>query len=351
MSMIEHLESRVLYTNPVPHVRSRHGFFPGLVELPSGDLLALLVITEAFEAANGTTWVARSADRGSSWTVESPLYDKRSLDMETTDSFKPTVLRNGTLVATGYRFFRHDPEQGIGIAETGGILPGDDIVAFSSDEGRSWTTPRIIPRSRPELSEISGPSVELQSGELLAVAGLYPLPDGTHPSGMQGPNIIAYEPRVCQMEDGRVVAILWAYDPAAGEHHTNRVVVSHDDGHTWSAPIDTGHRGQASNVMALGGNLLATIHAHRAEDPGVYFRIIDFSGDRWRPVAEAVIYGSGSRPQTQLGQGSAEMFTSLRFGQPSLLRLSDGQLVAYHWAVEDGQGKIRFHRLRLKLPA
>ena len=370
MAIIEYLEGGILYENPKPHVHSRHGCFPGVVQLPSGDLLALLVIAEAFEAPNGTTHVARSGDLGRTWQWEGPLYDKSILGFETTDTFKPTVLSNGTLIAAGYRFYRHDLEQGIGIPETGGILPGDCVVAFSGNEGRTWSVPEVILRSRPELLETSGPCLELRSGDIVEVAALFPMPDGTHPSGRLGVvlrswdkaktwddrtvfyrsekgNIIPYEPRVTQMEDGRLVVMVWAYDADAGAHHPNQVVVSHDDGRTWSGPIDTGHMGQASNLMSLGGDLLATIHAHRGSDPGVYVRVVDFRGDRWNPLEEAVIYGAGSRRQTRAGQAPSEMFTSLRFGQPSLLRLSSGEFLAYHWVIEDGQGKIRLHRLRL----
>jgi hypothetical protein len=45
-----------------------------------------------------------------------------------------------------------------------------------------------------------------------------------------------------------------------------------------------------------------------------------------------------------------EMFSSLRFGQPSLLRLSNRDVLATHWCIEDGQGKIRTHRLRITTP-
>jgi hypothetical protein len=43
----------------------------------------------------------------------------------------------------------------------------------------------------------------------------------------------------------------------------------------------------------------------------------------------------------------ATMGQDLKFGQASLLRLDDGDLLATHWAVEDGQGKILTHRLRV----
>ena len=64
--MIELLETHVVYDNPKPMLRSRHGYFPGMVQLPSGELLALLVIGEAFESVDLTTHVARSTDRGRS---------------------------------------------------------------------------------------------------------------------------------------------------------------------------------------------------------------------------------------------------------------------------------------------
>jgi sialidase-1 len=370
MPSIQYLEPHVVYENPKPHVHSRHGCFPGLAQLPSGELIALFVIGEAFESPDGTTWVSRSGDEGRTWHVQGRLYDKRVVGFETTDSFKPTVLRAGVLVATGYRFHRHDPESPIAIPETGGVLHGDDIISFSGDEGHSWSVPEIIPRTHPELLELSGPCIELRSGDLVGVAAPYRMPDGSNPSGQigvmmrspdkgrtwddrtvyfqsPGQNITPFEARICEMQDGRLVAIVWAYDSVAEKHLPNHVVVSHDDGHTWSAPIDTGHMGQASNLLWLGDDLLLTIHAHRASDPGIYVRLVDFAGDRWRPLAETVIYGTQHRQQTREGQAMADMFKSLRFGQPSVLRLASGDFLAAHWSIEEGQGRIRAHRLRL----
>jgi sialidase-1 len=163
-----------------------------------------------------------------------------------------------------------------------------------------------------------------------------------------GNPITPFEARICEMQDGRLVALVWAYDSAADRHLPNHVTVSHDEGYTWSGPVSTGHMGQASNLLWLGGDLLLTIHAHRGAEIGIYVRLIDFAGDRWKPLAETVIYGGGSRPQTREGQQMVEMFQSLRFGQPSLLRLNNGDILAAHWSIEDGQGRIRAHRLQLR---
>ncbi len=44
----------------------------------------------------------------------------------------------------------------------------------------------------------------------------------------------------------------------------------------------------------------------------------------------------------------ADMFEALRFGQPSLTRIDGDEFLAAHWAAEDGQGRIRAHRLRIR---
>lgn len=372
---IEYLEGGVLYENPRPHVRSRHAYFPGLASLLNGELLALFVIAEAFEAADAATWAARSSDQGRTWNLEGPVVAaggrRTGTGLPTSDYLKPTALRDGTIAAIGYRFHRPDPEQGISIATTGGVLPGDDIICFSKDRGLSWTEPAVIPRTRPELLEISGPCLELRSGDLVAAAAPYRMPDGANPSGQAGfllrsldngktwtddevffrspaGNLTPYESRLCEMQDGRLVAIVWAYDTAADRHHPNHITVSQDNGHSWSLPIDTGCRGQSSNLLWLGGDMLLTIHSHRGADSRIAVRVVDFRRDRWQPVEEIAIYGVGSPTQTTPGQGVAEMFAALRFGQPSLVRLTDDEFLAVHWAIEDGQGKIRTHRLRVR---
>lgn len=368
--MIEHVESHVIFDNPKPMLRSRHGYFPGVVELPTGELLALLVIGEAFESVDLATHVVRSGDLGRTWELQGPLYDKAGDARATSDFLKPILLRDGTLLALGYRFHRDDPEQPIAIEATDGALPGDDVVSFSSDDGRTWTVPREISRSTPELLELPSRGLQLESGDIVATAGLFKMPDGTNPSGQFGPlvrstdngltwddrvryfdtpdhTVAAYESHLCEMQPGRVVAICWAYEIETGRYLNNQVTVSHDAGRTWSAPIDTGHKAESSNLLYLGGERLLSIHSQRGADVGLYVRLTDFSGDRWTPIEERVIWGASVGRQTRDGQTFHEFAGSIRFGQGSLLRLRNGDILATHWCVVDGQGKIITHRLRV----
>ena len=370
MAFLEIIDRHIVYANPAPQNRSRHGYFPGLVKLPSGDLLAMFMLGEAMEAANVTTVVSRSGDQGRTWSLEGPIHQKDAEHIHDCDSLKPTLLKDGTLIATGYRFHRTDPDQTLTNPETDGVCAGENIVSFSRDEGHTWSHPQVIPATRPELIEESGPSIQLARGTILAVGSLFPMWDGTNPSGALGVllqkeagsetwddkttffddptgQFAPSEARLCEIQPDRVVALFWMLDHVQGKNVPNHVAVSHDGGRTWSEAMDTGVQGQASNLMHWKDELLLTIHCHRVgKDIGLYVRLVDFAEDRWRTIEESLIWDNA--PSRKVA-AYATMGQDLKFGQPSLLRLDNGDILATHWAIEDGQGKILTHRLRVKI--
>ena len=369
MPSIEVISRHVVYENPEPQLRARHAYFPGLVSLPSGDLLALFVLGEAMNATNATTMVSRSTDGGETWNFEGPLHEKLPGQEHYSDAFKPTLLDDGTLIATGYRFHRTDPDQRLANAQTDGLRDGENLISFSSDEGRTWTPLEVIPRSWPELIEASGPSIQLHDGTLLVAGSLFPLWDGSHPSNnvavlmrsadrgktwsdetvfFRDPKgcYTAAEPRLCEMQPGRVVCLFWTMDHVNDTNLPNHIVVSHDGGHSWSEAINTGIPAQAPNLTYLGGDMLLTIHCHREGETGLLVRVVDFANDRWKTIEELDIWSKAASSQVA---NYKDMAVSLKFGQASLLPMGDDEYLATHWCIEDGQGKILTHRLRVKL--
>ena len=245
--------------------------------------------------------------------IEHGRYRKGDADRYHPDYLKPTLLNDGRLMALEYRFHRTDPDQTIVDLdpEIDGIRDGDNLVSFSEDEGHTWSHPRIIPREHPELIEQSGPAIQLRNGVLLGAGSLFPRWDGSNPSGCIGALLrsedngqtwddrthffedpaqryVPAEPRLCEMQDDRIVSLNWMLDHVSGTNLTNHITVSHDGGVLWSTPIDTGVRGQASNLMHWGDDILLTIHCHREGE--------------------------------------------------DILRLDDGDILAAHWAIEEGQG-------------
>ena len=149
------------------------------------------------------------------------------------------------------------------------------------------------------------------------------------------------------MQPGRLVSITWAFDIEANKHLSNHITISHDYGKTWSKPIDTGIMAQASNLMWLGDEKLLTIHSHRAGEVGLYVRLVDLKGDKWKVLEEEVIWGKVESQDTS--RDIIKQFAALKFGQGSLLKLKNGDILATHWGVEDSLYKIKTHRLKLNI--
>ena len=370
-TQIEHVQGHVVYDNPKPLLRSRHAYFPAVVQLPSGELLAMFALGEAFESTDQTTYVSRSADRGQTWQLQGPMFDKSADPFPISDYMKPLVLADGSMMALGYRFYRHDPQMTISIEATQGILAGDDVVSFSNDNGRTWTAAQVIERASSEVLEVPHIPIQLHNGDIVASAGLFKSPEGELPRGQFGVllrsedggrtwdestrffdtpdhSISAYESNVVEMQDGRLVTVSWALDVVGQRDLANQVTVSHDNGYTWSQPIDTGHMAQSSSLIYLGGERLMSIHSHRGQDaPGLVVRVVDFTDDKWNIIAKKNIWGSSIGKQVDDGQTFFDMMRVIRFGQPSLHKLEGGEVLAFHWAQVNGQGMILSHRLRL----
>ena len=111
-----------------------------------------------------------------------------------------------------------------------------------------------------------------------------------------------------------------------------------------SIPV-TGPSRRTCYIWAGSGSSASTASAGRTS--GSTSGSTDFSGDRWTPIEERVIWGASVGRQTRDGQTFHEFAGSIRFGQGSLLRLHNGDILATHWCVIDGQGKVLAHRLRL----
>ena len=289
------------------------------------------------------------------------------INCKVSETMKPTLLKNGQLIAIGYRYDRSNPDLPIGNPETGGLLPGKDVVSFSIDSGLTWSIPAVIETGCLELLEVSGPCLELESGELLALGTPFKCWDGSNPTGqcgfllrskdggkiwdcstkffdLQG-LVTPWESRLCQMPDGCFVAISWCYDLKKDQSLSNHVVFSHDNGYTWSKPLDTGIMAQASNMLAIGDNKLLAIHAHRSGQIGLAVRLVDIHDDKWMVLAEEFIWGNAKNANSS--GNIIEQFANLKFGQPSLLRLSNDEILATFWCIEDGIGKIKTIRLHL----
>lgn len=360
----------VIYENPLPQLRSRHSIFPNLCEMPDGTLLACHSISEAFESVDGTSYLSRSHDGGRTFTKPEKMFVKSPDYAVFSDTCKVTRLQDGRLAALGYAFDRTNPDLPIGNPETGGLLENIIFISFSEDNGRTWSQWQILDCSWGRHVEVSAPLTVLKSGAWVTPITGFSAWDGTKTGPTCGrilrsddggqnwsddticmvfkdPDITCYEQRLCQLDSGAVVVIGWNENTRTGERLKNHYTISYDDGRTFSKPRSTGICGQASSLCALSDEKLLALHAVRrdTQHPGIYGYIVDLSRGAWVIEEELLLWEPGM-PMVQ-NTRMAEIFSFLKFGQPSAIKLSDGNILMCHWCDEQGQCKTIATRIEL----
>lgn len=354
------LEQVTIYQNPDPLLVSRQATFPGIVQLETGDLVAIFSIGQAFDAADTRAYVSRSEDGGRTWSPPARLSEHET-SPEESESFKPLLLSDGSLLATGYAFVRPTPLTPVVDPETLELLRLRNKVSRSTDGGRTWSVPEYIDIEGEPL-ELSGPCIQLRSGRIVGATTPFHLGKTGHagwiiasddlghgwyklsefyraPEG----NISTWECRLAELSPGTIAVIFWAYDNAKGKNLNNHLVISHDGGETFEPARDTGIGGQASNLLPIGGDELLTIHAHREPPVGLVVRRVEIAGSGVRIGEELDLFNNAT-----MGSDSAnirQQFGSLKFGQPSLLRLRSGEIFAACWSFENSQHVIKGYRL------
>jgi sialidase-1 len=359
---MKRLEELTIYANPDPLLVSRQATFPGLTQLPNGEILVIFTLGQAFDAADNRAVVSRSSDNGRTWSAPVRLSSKE-LVPEESESYKPLRLRNGTLLAAGYVFVRPDPLQPVIDPKTFELLKLRNKVSFSEDDGHSWSMPQYFDVEGEPL-ELSGPCIELASGRIIAATTPFHLRKEGHAGWIiasddggksfrklseffrsPGGNVSTWETRLCELSPGRIAVMFWAYDNAGAKNLNNHLVISEDGGANFGPARDTGVHGQASSLMPLGGSKILSIHTHRENDARLVVRRVELGTGGFVVEEELDLFKDDS-----MGSSTADIkkqFASLKFGQPSLLKLHNGEVLAACWSFENSQYVIKGYRIAL----
>ncbi|MBX9791850.1 MAG: glycoside hydrolase [Pirellulales bacterium] len=369
-SVLKELETGVLYRNPAPHLKSVHAYFPSVVNLADGNLLASGMVAEAFEAVGARVHLFRSTDQGTTWRHEGPL--AHDLDGQlVSESGRLTQLADGRIVALLHRHDRREhPDEGLVNPQTLGFVPTTFAISESTDEGRTWSAPREI---KPPLA---GPSFELCSPITVLGDGRWLLPtstwrdwSGRAPSGnrmvalvsrdagrnwptyldvMHHPSdkVLYWESKIVELADGTLVAVAWGYDEATGRDLPNQYAISRDGGQSWSAAASTGLLGQTLAPIVLAGDRILCVY-RRIDVPGLWAQVAHLEQDRWVNDQAQPLWGHNQGGLTGSSSSMAQNFQVLRFGAPCITRLPDGRLFVAFWCYEDTVGLLRWFRFRL----
>jgi hypothetical protein len=368
MASIESLGSEVLYRNPKPYLRSLQARHPSLVVFEDGELLLGFDLGQSDESLDYATHRARSRDDGRSWQFEGPLLPPTA-QPPTTNSLRLSQ-GGGEIVAFGNIHHRERHDEGLVNRATLGFVSTDLVLLRSHDRGRTWSSAeRVLAPLESPAWETCHHVLELRSGRWLAPTSTWRGWNGEHPAGEQtvalisddqgrswprfgrifdgrSSGLIHWEVSVVQLRDGPLLAVAWVHDPRTQADYPNQFATSSDDGETFGEPQSTGLRGQTCKLLQLhDGRLLAFYR--RLDQPGLWAHLATLEGNRWRNLAETVVWQGEGAAVTQ-GKNSADGLAALRFGYPSPRQLADGQVVVAFWCVEACQSVIRLARLRAR---
>ncbi|WP_135552522.1 sialidase family protein [Paenibacillus cymbidii] len=367
MTTIQLLGEGILHRNPVPHVYSRQAYFPSVIRLENGELLASFCIGQAFEAEDLHACLARSADQGRTWTFEGRLYPGTP-DRVTSDVCRLSHGKDGEIVAFAIRHDRKRTGHGLANPDNLGFVEVELLLFRSRDGGRTWTEPETIePALVGPSFEMTSPIVPLRDGSWLLPTSTWRGWDGYCPNGMKAvalqsndqgatwpaylevmadpkQQLIYWESKIIELADGRLLAAAWVYNETEARDLPNHYAVTGATNRTFAPPRSTGLSGQTLNMAQLDDGRILTVY-RRMDEPGLWANVSRLDGDEWINEERAPLWGSRLSGLTQTGGDMVHNFAELKFGAPTLCRLTDGAWFVAFWAVEGGVGAIRWVKL------
>ncbi len=360
----------ILFRNPSPHVRSIHAYFPSVARHRGRELLATLVLAEAFEAVNGRVHWARSADGGRSWESRGAFGAGPATEL-TSESGRITVVSDNHLVVLLQQSDRRQhPNEGLTNPATLGFVPTSFSIVESFDAGKTWGRPR---RVEPPLE---GPNFEICSSIKVLRDGRWLLPTSTW-SGWNGelPNgnrMVAFvsedagrtwptyldimsspqntqcfwESKIVELPDGGLLVPAWVYDKQAKADLPNQYTLSRDGGRTWLPLQSTRLEGQTLTPHLLEDGRVVCVY-RRMDRSGLWAQVVRIQGDRWVNEGTQPLWGHGETGLTATTGSMAHNFHVLRFGAPSITSVGQNEVFVAFWCYEDCVSVIRWFRFQV----
>jgi len=340
------------------------GYYPRVIRLGEGELLASFVASLEIESPDSHPRTMRSMDCGGTWAEEGPV-DPGALVGDTETGFL-SLGPDGTVYLLGNRWPRDpdDPLRPLVHPQTLGMAPNEPVLRHSSDGGRSWSAPEVLPRPYPVPLEVATGLTALSDGTVLFSCSTWREWDGGRPYGhrvtsmrsenggasWQGPVDIFHDPsdrlgywegRIAQLAGEMLLATCWAHDWETDADTHNRYAISLDAGRTWQPSAASPVLGQTGWPLRLADDRFLFIYNHRRPPVGVRAQVAAIEDGQWRTLWDAEVWSPESRRTGEIVEGEYAV-TDFQFGAPSAISLSESEFLAVFWCVVGGRAGINW---------
>jgi hypothetical protein len=258
-------------------LEARFCTFTSLTCTPVGLLIAAFRVGSAKDSADEDIRTMVSEDGGANWQLRwAGFGEVPSGSHGRVRSIGLTVLPTGRWLAAIVTVDHSDPTLPLANPGTQGILPTMIYIAASDDEGRSWSTPRLVDLAPHRGNVITGDLLQLQDGTLALQYEAWKQYHDTapgehhaalrfsHDGGRSWPTaaIVAHDDAnrllfwdqrlTVAPDDGRLFGLFWTHDRVAQTDVPMHSAWSMPDGRAWSMPQSLGIMGQIAAPLTLG---------------------------------------------------------------------------------------------------
>jgi hypothetical protein len=340
---------------------------PRTVALSTGELLCSCMFTSALGTNDFLPVLHRSAGLGATWAEQGPVW----AHLQDRWSIFASISRDaaGRLFLFGSRTLIERPGEPFWSEATQGIKANELIWSQSSDGGRSWTEPAVIPMPIPGAAEAPGTLCGTRGGRWLApyspystfdpdlrvernqVVAVYSDDQGRtwkHSAMMYfaDPHSGAAEAWLVELSDGRLLGTCWHLNHGEGGDYPNAYALSVDGGATWQPPRSTGIRGQSTALAALpDGRALFIYNQRRHGEVGVWLALVNPTETDFGIEANEIIWRAETRTQSG-SSGEHAQWEDFSFGEPSITALPDGHFLVTLWCMQPSARGVRYVRLK-----
>ena len=365
--MLKNLKTGLIYRNPDSHRKNIHAYFPSVISMANGEMLASVVLGEAFEAANLHTYSARSTDKGETWNLEGPIL-KDTKERITSDFARITCFPDDEIIVLITRADRTDyPDEGLTNPVNLGFVPTDFLTIRSSDFGCTWSEPEVIDSPLGDIPlELCSPVTPLKDGRRFIPTSLWKKWDGSNPYGYRMVALVSHdsgrswpeyvdvmvdphqqhqfwESKIIELPDERLLATAWVYNHSKKCDLPNQFTLSENGGKHWTVPQSTGLMGQTLTPFLLDDGRILSVY-RRMDKPGLWANVSRIEGDRWINEDTESLWGHLVEGLTATRENMTYNFNVLRFGAPCITKLPDETIFVAFWGYEDCVSNIRWFK-------